>query len=171
MSASFFTSMLAVASSMRMMRAFLKTALQMQISCFYPADRLLLQTLPSMPPLEVTMSKMLHSCMTFQSCQSEQLLNMSRFQRKVELRRMGSWSITVMAFLRFLRGIWVSGMSSNKISPSHISVNYKRVLRMVDFPEPVLPTTPTFSPSLITNCKPFNTLSNSFLYLTDTFLN
>ena len=44
-------SILAVASSIRTILDLRRIALHIQISCFYPAEKLPLQTIPSRPPL------------------------------------------------------------------------------------------------------------------------
>ena len=50
------------------------------------------------------------------------------------------------------------------ISPLADSKTLKIARRIVDFPDPVLPTIPTFSPGLILNLRPFNTKGKSSLY-------
>lgn len=57
------------------------------------------------------------------------------------------------------------------MEPSQQSVNLKRVCRMVDFPAPVLPTTPTFIPACATKLSPFNDGSMCSRYFMETPLN
>ncbi len=96
---------------------------------------------------------------------------MSKFSLKVEFKRTGYWSITVIDFLKSFKAISVSYLPSINIYPSLIYVIYKRVFNIVDFPEPVRPTTPTFYPFSITTFRELMTFGRSGRYLTDTFLN
>ena len=71
MSSSFLTSMLAVASSIRMILLFLRKARQMHRSCFSPTDRFSLLILASIPPFYCTISSRLHSLTISISSSSE----------------------------------------------------------------------------------------------------
>ena len=64
---------------------------------------------------------------------------------------------------------WSFGISGS--FSFHISTNLKIAYIILDFPAPVLPITPTFSPLLILNDIDFKVFFNSFLYLNLTFLN
>ena len=57
------------------------------------------------------------------------------------------------------------------IFPEEIYVILIKVLMIVDFPAPVLPTIPIFSPLFILHVIPFITSGKSFLYLDFKFIN
>lgn len=99
------------------------------------------------------------------------LLVISRFSRKVDFIKVGSWSIIVISFLRSLSGNYPILLPSTKISPPTISVTLNRVLIIVVLPAPVRPTIPTFYPFFIVQFKLFKTIGRSFLYLTQVYLN
>jgi hypothetical protein len=103
MMASFFMSILAVASSIRTILLCLRNALQMHSSCFSPADRLVLETLPSSPPFSLMTSSRLHYRRISNNSSSRYRLVKSRFSRKVDLMRVGSWSIIVIECLSSFR--------------------------------------------------------------------
>lgn len=89
------TSIFAVASSIRITLLFFKKARHMQSSCFYPADRLVFETAASRPPLFAILYHKLHYRRIFSSSESEYRWVRSRFYRKVDFIRVGSWSIIV----------------------------------------------------------------------------
>lgn len=96
---------------------------------------------------------------------------MSKFSLKVDLMRVGSWSIIVIEYLRDLRDMSKIGEESIRIVPDEIYVIPSKVLMMVVFPAPVLPTIPIFSPGLMLQLIPLRTSGRSFLYLAFRFLN
>jgi len=116
-------------------------------------------------------SHKLQSLRISSSSESVYLFVRSRFSRKVALMRVGSWSIMVTDCLNPFRGSSSIDCPSIKILPADISVTPKRVLIIVVFPAPVLPTIPIFSPLLILQVIPLMTSGRSFLYLTFTLSN
>jgi hypothetical protein len=65
----------------------------------------------------------------------------------------------------------VIGIPSIRICPDETSVMRIRALIMVDLPEPVLPTMPTFSPALMVTLKFSMMFGRSSRYLMEAFLN
>lgn len=86
---------------------------------------------------------------------------MSKFYLKVDLIKVGSWSIMVMPCLISLRGKLVMFWPSISTSPLDISVTLSRVLIIVVFPAPVRPTIPIFSPGFIVQLSSLMTLGKS----------
>lgn len=69
------------------------------------------------------------------------------------------------------KGSFEMSMPSISIEPDSSSTILENAMKMVDFPAPVRPTTPTFSPGAILRVKPFSTLSVFGLYLKKISLN
>ena len=83
----------------------------------------------------------------------------------------GSWSIIVRLDLKSFK--WYSSMPfpSNRMLPSAGSMILSKQLRRVDLPAPVLPTIPTFSPSLILRLIFLRMMGRSLRYLAEKFWN
>jgi hypothetical protein len=92
----------------------------------------------------------------------------SRFYLKVDLIRVGSWSIMVIDCLRPFKGKFSNEMPSIYIFPAEISVMPRSVLMIVVFPAPVRPTMPIFYPALMLHFIPLITVGKSLRYLTYT---
>lgn len=58
-----------------------------------------------------------------------------------------------------------------RMLPYDISVMRIKAFIIVDFPDPVLPTIPTFSPALMTRLKSLTMLGRSSRYLSEVCLN
>lgn len=150
---------------------FLRRARQIHISCFSPADRVSLVTVPYNPPLRSIIFQILHSWATFISSSSLYWLKTSRFCLKVELINTGYWSITVISLRNSFKGISEILLPSINNSPSVTSVMPIIVFRIVVLPDPVLPTIPIFSPLFILQVIFLRTLGRLTRYLTETCLN
>jgi len=147
--ASFFTSIFAVASSMSTILLLFRKALQMQRSCFYPADKLLFETVASKPPFSLMISSKLHSLKIFYRSSLVYWFAISRFSLNVDLISVGSWSIMVILCLRSLRLYSFKFRPSILTFPEETYVIFRSVLMIVDLPAPVRPTMPTFYPGWI----------------------
>jgi hypothetical protein len=79
---------------------------------------------------------------------------------------MGSWGIIVKLCLNNSKPIWLISISSIYILPSDASNIRKIHSNKVDFPLPVCPTTPIFSPGFISKLIFFKIKGVSGLYLT-----
>ena len=73
----------------------------------------------------------------------------SRFERTVPAKRVGSCGMMTTASRRSCIPMVAISTSSMRICPSQGSVIPKRTEKMVDFPAPVWPTIPIFSPPLM----------------------
>jgi hypothetical protein len=110
-------SILAVASSIRTILDLLKIARQIQISCFYPAEKLPLQTIPSRPPLALINSSKPQSCIVLIILSSVFYLIGSKFYLIVPPIMTGYWSITVIYRRKVSRDILLKGRPPIKIYP------------------------------------------------------
>ena len=89
------------------------------------------------------------------------------FSLKVPSIKVGSCGITVILSLNFSKFIVLISISSIVIFPSVASNNLNKHKHNVDFPLPVLPTTPIFSIGLISKFKFFKTKGVLGRYLTE----
>lgn len=138
--------MLAVASSTRIILLFFKNARHMQSNCFSPTERFSFVTFESRPPLVSTSSAKLHYFITWLISASLYRQAGSRLSLKVPFINVGSCSIMVMHDLKSFTLYYLIYLSSMSILPSAGSKMRKRQLINVDFPAPVLPTSPTLCP-------------------------
>jgi hypothetical protein len=168
---SFFKSILAVASSINTTLLCFKKARQMHRSCFSPTDKLSFDTFPCRPPFYMIVWYKLHSFKMFRSSSSVYLPVISKFYWKVDLIKVGSWSIIVISFLISLRGRDLMLLPSISTSPLSISVTLSKVLMIVVFPAPVRPTIPIFYPWLMLQVNPLSTRGKSLRYLTFVSIN
>lgn len=167
-------SMLAVASSIKTILLFLRMALQIQMSCLSPELRLL-------PFCSICCSRPLSSLLTRSSSEAslrtssnwfvEQESWGSRLYLRVPSNRVGSWGMIAISSLRFWRLNWEISWPSISIQPESASTILQRASQMVDFPAPVLPTTPTLCLGMIVKFKFLRTSSVSGLYLRWKFTN
>lgn len=74
------------------------------------------------------------------------MLNGSRLYLKVPENSVGSYGITVTLSRRTDKSIFEISILSISILPSNNSTILLILMQIVDFPAPVLPTTPIFSP-------------------------
>ncbi|KAH3666043.1 hypothetical protein OGAPHI_004232 [Ogataea philodendri] len=95
---------------------------------------------------------------------------MSRLERIVPVNNVGSWGIIDNPFLSVLRPSLEMSRPSMVMLPLSRSTNLKKLVMIVDFPAPVRPTTPTFSPELTWKETPSMTLGRSGAYLIEMFL-
>lgn len=154
------TSMLAVASSIRTSLLFLKIALAMHTSCFSPIDKLSPESemRVSRPYLSLNTSYRQHFFRVYNSIVSVYYFLGSRFSRKVPSIMTGYWEMRVMLDLKSLSGMSIVFFPSIKMAPSVGSTILKIDEVIVDFPAPVLPTIPIFSPALTLKVRLFKTL-------------
>lgn len=92
----------------------------------------------------------------------------SMFSLIVPSNNWGSYKIIVILYLKSNKFISEISTSSIKIFPLKTSSTLNRLRVIVDFPAPVLPTTPIFSWESILISNPFNTVSKFYLYFTST---
>ena len=86
------------------------------------------------------------------------------------LNKKGSWGITDSWCLSLCSPNFKALQSFiSYIEPIYGSTILNKAWMIDDLPAPVLPTIPTFSPSLIVKVIPFNTKGNSALYLREKF--
>mmetsp|Transcript_37012 Transcript_37012/g.36614 ORF Transcript_37012/g.36614 Transcript_37012/m.36614 type:complete len:227 (-) Transcript_37012:3136-3816(-) len=171
---SVFTSMLAVASSIKMTLFFLRAALQIQIKAFSPALRfspfsviLKLTPLPSLVKRSPRLALLSMSLISL----SEHLFSGSRLNFKVFLNRTGSCGIMVILSLRSANPTLEMSTPSISIDPLSASMILQRAKHKVLLPAPVLPTIPTFSPALMLRLIFLRTTSVSSRYLREKSLN
>ena len=88
----------------------------------------------------------------------------SRLKRRVPLNKTGSWGTTVSLLRRILRSIFPISIPSISIDPSKASTILGIVRLIVDFPAPVLPTSPTFYPASTLKESPLRTSGRFFRY-------
>ncbi|KAH3670506.1 hypothetical protein OGAPHI_001021 [Ogataea philodendri] len=101
---------------------------------------------------------------------SEYSWNMSRFDRMVPVNSVGSCGMIARPCLRALSPIFEMSSPSMVMLPSSRSTNLKKLVIMVDFPAPVRPTTPIFSPAFTWKETSSITLGRSGAYLIEMFL-
>lgn len=160
------TSILAVASSIRIILLFLSIALAMHKSCFSPALKL-------SPPsykfeynpflLSANLSRQ-QSNNTYLISSSEHLFNGSKLSRIVPLKITASQIILVIDSLNYFRDMFYVSMSSITIYPSALSNNLRMLIVIVDLPAPVRPTIPILSIGLILKDILFKALGRFYLY-------
>lgn len=85
--------------------------------------------------------------------------------------KVGSCSIIVIQDRRSFKGYYLISFWSIKILPSAASKILSKQLIRVDFPAPVRPTIPTFSPCLMLRVIPLITSGSPYLYLAQYFSN
>ena len=172
--------MFAVASSRITTQFFLRIARQMQISCFSPELRflppsvifILMPFSDSSPTLYFSSKSPRPASIRSDSILSTDSFSKgSRLNRRVPVKRVGSWGITVIFSLTFCKSTLRISTPSISIDPDSNSTILLRLKQIVDFPAPVRPTTPTFVPGLTLKLKSFKTTSVVGLYLRKTFLN
>ena len=191
-------SMLAVASSRRIIWFFRRIALQIQISCFSPELRLLPFSLISRSSSFFGFSSWVWPlCFVTFSLESElgeaclDLVKSSprpaRFSSRiiswsvswpagsilnlnVPVNKVGSCGMIVMLYLNLCSGISLILTPSTKIDPDSSSTILVKARLMVLFPAPVLPTMPIFWPASTSNDNPLRTSGVFGLYLNLTSL-
>lgn len=110
-----------------------------------------------------TMHSNKHKCMflselyTFQISSSEYSPRGSMLLRTVPWKRTGSWGIIPNRDLRSWRPTVQMLIPSTVIFPAEGSINLNNTWMRVDFPLPVRPTTPIFSPPSMVRETPFRT--------------
>lgn len=92
--------------------------------------------------------------------------NGSRFYLRVPANRQGSCKIIVIFDLRSSKLIFAISFPSNMIWPSNDYRILRRPIITVDFPLPVLPTTPILCPPWKVTVSPLRTRSKLGLYFT-----
>lgn len=157
---------MAVASSIKTIGLFLRTALAIQTSYFSPA--LKLSPWSSMwvsnPFLDSINSVRQHLLMAYKTSSSLLKANGSMLSLMVPLNNVGSCIIIVIDSLSYLNEIEeISWLSINNY-PFKASKILKIVNVIVDFPAPVLPTIPIFSLGFMTMLKFFKAKGNPSLY-------
>lgn len=95
---------------------------------------------------------------------SETLESGSRLNQIVPLNRTGIWGMIVILSLKSDSPSFEISAPSILILPPHPSIIRQSARQRVDFPAPVLPTTPIFSPGLICKLSPQSTSSVSSQY-------
>mmetsp|Transcript_154408 Transcript_154408/g.296443 ORF Transcript_154408/g.296443 Transcript_154408/m.296443 type:complete len:312 (+) Transcript_154408:366-1301(+) len=149
MAASVAKSIIAVASSKTNTRVCRKRARPMQSSCLSPTLKFPPPSTTVAPkPLEYdcTVSSMPQACSAFQISPSWYSSKGSILKRKLPLKSIGSCGTTAMARRILSRPSVAMSTESSKIRPADGSSNRKTHKINDDFPLPVLPTTPHFSP-------------------------
>lgn len=114
---SFLKSIFAVASSIKTIFERERSALQMHINCFSPADRQLLETLALSPPFLSTTAQILHCFSTRISSYSLYYPKRLRLSRNEEFIKMGYWSITVISLLKLFNSNFPMEVLSIRMSP------------------------------------------------------
>lgn len=160
------TSILAVASSIKIILLFLSIALAIHNNYFSPA----LKLSPPSYKLEynpflfsVNLSKQ-QSNKTYLISSSEHLFNGSKLSRIVPLKITASYIMLVIDSLNYYKDIFYVSISSIKIYPSILSNNLRILIVIVDLPAPVRPTIPILSIGLILNDILFKAYGRFYLY-------
>lgn len=83
----------------------------------------------------------------------------------VPSKSVGSWGMMLSRVRKSFRPIKLMSTASIVILPPEASTSRKRASTRVDFPLPVLPTTPTELPPLMVTDMPFKTSGVFGLYL------
>mmetsp|Transcript_13475 Transcript_13475/g.33015 ORF Transcript_13475/g.33015 Transcript_13475/m.33015 type:complete len:238 (-) Transcript_13475:3774-4487(-) len=143
-------SMAAVASSSTRMRVFLSTQRAMHTSCFWPSEKLEppSATAASRPPgssdtasFMCTSSRACHTSLSVESPKG------SRLERTVPLNMTGSWGMMARRLRTSRSGTLAMFLPSITMRPMASSNMRNSAMSSVVLPEPVRPTTPTFSQS------------------------
>ncbi len=162
----------AVASSSNINWFLLKIALAIQSIYFSPIEKILLALLISYNNLlsnlfifSLSPAADIHSHIY----SSEYSLRGSTFLLTVPVNKKGVYGIIDIFFLNRCNPIYFILTPFIRIIPDEISVILNIAYIIDDFPAPVLPTIPTFSPFFISNSKLFKTKFCSFVYFMQTF--
>mmetsp|Transcript_13386 Transcript_13386/g.23033 ORF Transcript_13386/g.23033 Transcript_13386/m.23033 type:complete len:234 (+) Transcript_13386:339-1040(+) len=151
-----------VASSRTRIRALRSSTRARHTSCFWPEERFVppSETGISRPSGAVSTSLLkLTLSSTLYRSSSECSLNGSRLLRMVPEKRTGSCGMMDNFDRRSRRPMRPVSMPSMTMEPLAGSTNRNRDCTSVDFPAPVRPTTPTFSPPLKEQLMPLRTRS------------
>mmetsp|Transcript_23870 Transcript_23870/g.47498 ORF Transcript_23870/g.47498 Transcript_23870/m.47498 type:complete len:309 (-) Transcript_23870:857-1783(-) len=169
------TSIAAVASSIKMMLHWLRSALAMTMSCLCPTEKLppSSSTLSSRPeilslpasPMRPTLAKM------STSLESGNVPNGSRLALTVPLNRTGSWGTMASLLLRACSPSEEASTPSRRMRPPLSSAILSNATIRLLFPAPVRPTTPTRAPAGIVRLNPFRTKGSPGRYLISTSSN
>ena len=147
------------------------TALQIQIKDFSPEERL--SPLSEIFKPSRSESERWSRPAFLRSCSislSEHLLSGSMLNLRVPVNSVGSCGMMVTFLLSYSSEISLMFSPSISIEPPQISTILVKARLRVDFPAPVLPTIPTFSPAPILTESPLSTSSVFGLYLSLTSL-
>ena len=157
-------SMLAVASSKIIILFLLRIALTMHINCFSPVLRVSLLISSFRWSRPAFLRRLVMTEVLWMEVGS--ILNC-----KLPLKMTGSYGITVIFSLNTFNSTFEISTWSIEIDPYETSSILVRASARVDFPDPVLPTTPIFSPPATLKLIPFKTRSRLGRYFTSTVLN